>query len=241
MTAECPGGRHGVLRCVAFCGWHGRDSDARRVRHARHAGFVHEPAKWHMGRSRGGPALRRRTVVDIHPGRTEIPAAVRASRARALLARDVSDRRGRRQLPDYLQFALGGANSVRGWSLGSRRGPNQFIGTFEYTYVVQPVRAFSVKGLNLYGGLQLVGFADVGRAWGDGDERSGVGVGHRWLRRRTATPRAVCRRHPARRGVGRARTRRDRVFRRVAQGRAPTPTGSMTTSGQVLRGLYVRP
>ena len=25
------------------------------------------------------------------------------------------------QLPDYLQFALGGANSVRGWGLGSRR------------------------------------------------------------------------------------------------------------------------
>ncbi len=48
-------------------------------------------------------------------------------------------------LPDYLQFALGGANSVRGWRLGSRRGPNQFIGTFEYIYVVQPVRAFSVR------------------------------------------------------------------------------------------------
>ena len=25
------------------------------------------------------------------------------------------------QLPDYLQFALGGANSVRGWSLGAER------------------------------------------------------------------------------------------------------------------------
>ena len=49
-------------------------------------------------------------------------------------------------LPDYLQFALGGANSVRGWRLGSRRGPNQFIGTFEYTYVVQPVPSLLCKG-----------------------------------------------------------------------------------------------
>ena len=91
-------------------------------------------------------------------------------------------------LPDYLQFVLGGANSVRGWRLGSRRGPNQFIGSLEYTYVVQPVRAFSVKGLNVYGGLQLVGFADLGLAWGaDGDHEEpdsaidGYGVGVRLL------------------------------------------------------------
>ena len=36
-------------------------------------------------------------------------------------------------LPEYLQFSLGGANSVRGWNFGSRRGRNQFIGTLEYT------------------------------------------------------------------------------------------------------------
>ena len=34
-------------------------------------------------------------------------------------------------LPDYLQFALGGANSVRGWSLGSRRGRSQAIGSVD--------------------------------------------------------------------------------------------------------------
>jgi outer membrane protein assembly factor BamA len=31
--------------------------------------------------------------------------------------------------PVYMQFNLGGANSVRGWSLGSRDGKNQFINT----------------------------------------------------------------------------------------------------------------
>ena len=73
-------------------------------------------------------------------------------------------------LPEYLQFALGGANSVRGWSLGARNGRNQFIGTVEYTHVLQPVRAFSVAGLNLYAGLQLVAFGDLGAAWNDGDD-----------------------------------------------------------------------
>lgn len=90
-------------------------------------------------------------------------------------------------LPDYLQFDLGGANTVRGWSLGSRRGRNQFIGTVEYTYVVQPVRAFTLNGLNLYAGLQLAGFTDIGVASGDDNSHDpdsaidGYGVGLRLL------------------------------------------------------------
>jgi outer membrane protein assembly factor BamA len=90
-------------------------------------------------------------------------------------------------VPDYLQFALGGANTVRGWSLGSRRGGNQFIGTLEYTYVIRPVTSFTVAHLNLYAGVQLVGFGDVGLAWGSGQplkDASGIdgyGAGVRLL------------------------------------------------------------
>ena len=90
-------------------------------------------------------------------------------------------------LPEYLQFALGGGNSIRGWGLGSRRGRNQFIGSLEYTYVALPVRAFSVAGVNLYAGLQVVGFADVGLAWNDSNDFrmasaiDGYGVGVRFL------------------------------------------------------------
>jgi outer membrane protein assembly factor BamA len=90
-------------------------------------------------------------------------------------------------LPEYLQFALGGANSVRGWSLGSRQGRNQFIGGLEYAFVAQPVRHFRVKGMNLYGGLQVEAFADVGLAWNtrsDFDFQSGItgyGIGLRLL------------------------------------------------------------
>lgn len=76
-------------------------------------------------------------------------------------------------LPEYLQFALGGANTVRGWSLGARTARNQFIGTLEYTFVLQPVRSFSVAGLNLYWGLQLAGFGDLGLAWNDRDDLTG--------------------------------------------------------------------
>jgi outer membrane protein assembly factor BamA len=81
-------------------------------------------------------------------------------------------------LPEYLQFALGGANSIRGWSLGSRQGRNQFIGTVEYTYVIRPVEAFSVAGFNLYAGLQFVAFGDAGRARNDsGDPAAGSAIG----------------------------------------------------------------
>ena len=37
-------------------------------------------------------------------------------------------------IPVYLQFNLGGTNTVRGWTLGAREGKNQFINTLEYRY-----------------------------------------------------------------------------------------------------------
>jgi outer membrane protein assembly factor BamA len=88
-------------------------------------------------------------------------------------------------VPGYLQFGLGGANSVRGWSLGSRLGKNQAIATLEYAYAVVPVRPFTVFGLNLYGGMQLAAFSDVGLAWNDhlaaSDAIDGYGFGMRLL------------------------------------------------------------
>ena len=132
-------------------------------------------------------AARRRRFVDLHPGRTKIqPLSDRHGLGLFSLATFQTGEVGV-QLPGYLQFDLGGANSVRGWTLGSRRGRNQFIGTAEYTYVLQPVRPFTVKSLNLYAGLQVVGFADLGVAWsGDSDQEAesaidGYGVGLRLL------------------------------------------------------------
>ena len=90
-----------------------------------------------------------------------------------------------RDVPEYNQFGIGGENSVRGWSLGSRTGKNQAIGTLEYLYAVVPVRPFTVFGMNLYGGIQLAAFGDVGTAWTDHFSASeaidGYGVGLRVL------------------------------------------------------------
>ena len=90
-----------------------------------------------------------------------------------------------RDLPEYEEFGVGGANSVRGWSLGSRLGKHQAIGTIEYLYTLVPVRPFTVFGLNLYGGIQAAAFSDVGLAWNDHPSASnaidGYGVGLRLL------------------------------------------------------------
>jgi len=72
-------------------------------------------------------------------------------------------------LPTYADYALGGENTVRGQSFGARRGKNQFLSSIEYRYAVVPTRSFRVFGLNLYGGLTLAAFTDVGSAWSDPD------------------------------------------------------------------------
>ena len=125
-------------------------------------------------------------------------------------------------LPEYLQYALGGGNSVRGWDLGARRGRNQFIGTFEYTYVACPVSAFTVAGVNLYVGA-ADGWLRRPRARVEQLGRLQGRVRDRRLRPRTPSARAVRRRHPDRRRMGRAGTRRHGVLWRVAQSGAPAP------------------
>ena len=87
-------------------------------------------------------------------------------------------------VPTYLDYALGGANTVRGWDFASRRGKNQLIVSLEHRYTVVPTSAFRVKGLNLYGGLAFAVFADGGSAWNEPGEWTdntigGAGVGLR--------------------------------------------------------------
>ena len=87
-------------------------------------------------------------------------------------------------IPTYSDFALGGANTVRGWGFESRRGKNQFIASLEHRYTLVPTRGFRVKGLNVYGGVALAVFGDVGTVWNDEHEFAdnaigGFGVGLR--------------------------------------------------------------
>jgi outer membrane protein assembly factor BamA len=81
-------------------------------------------------------------------------------------------------LPFYLEFGLGGANTVRGWPLGARIGRNQLLGSAEYQFAVLPPRGFRVRDFNLYGGVHLAAFADWGLVWTDSREfsrRNGIG------------------------------------------------------------------
>ena len=88
--------------------------------------------------------------------------------------------------PIYMQFNLGGANSVRGWSLGSRDGKNQFVNTAEYWHLLVDYQKWKIWFLKFALGLQLGVFGDVGTAWSTSEEFSqswigGGGLGLRFL------------------------------------------------------------
>jgi len=88
--------------------------------------------------------------------------------------------------PIYMQFNLGGANSVRGWSLGSRDGKNQFVNTAEYWHLLVDYQKWKIWFLKFALGLQLGVFGDVGTAWTTSEEFSqswigGGGLGLRFL------------------------------------------------------------
>ena len=73
-------------------------------------------------------------------------------------------------IPIYMDFHIGGTNSVRGWPLGVREGKNQWLNTLEYWLVLVPERAFRVWFLKWRMGLQVAAFGDVGTAWNDSQQ-----------------------------------------------------------------------
>jgi outer membrane protein assembly factor BamA len=78
-------------------------------------------------------------------------------------------------VPSYMDFSLGGSNTVRGWEFNARRGKNQFINSLEYRYDAMETRAFRVFGVGLYAGLALAVFGDAGTAW-NGSEQFADGI-----------------------------------------------------------------
>lgn len=69
----------------------------------------------------------------------------------------------------WQRYGLGGSNSIRGWSLGSRTGASELINTVEYRYLVMPPREFAYFGISLSLGVQLALFGDVGTTWDETD------------------------------------------------------------------------
>jgi len=95
-------------------------------------------------------------------------------------------------VPEYLQYRMGGANSIRGHDievLGKELyGKNQLILTGEYQIPVVGLREYRFFGNLAFSlGLKIALFADQGIAWTQGDDfganrsRSGIGAGFRLL------------------------------------------------------------
>jgi outer membrane protein insertion porin family len=94
-------------------------------------------------------------------------------------------------VPSYLQYFMGGANSIRGYEyeeLGSVLfGKNQLILTLEYQFTVLPIRALPIWKWAIPAGLQVAIFSDTGTAWSSDDEftrdriKTGIGAGLRIL------------------------------------------------------------
>lgn len=94
-------------------------------------------------------------------------------------------------IPGYLQYRMGGANSIRGYDidvLGRQLyGRNQSIATVEYQYVLMPMGEHFVGKFSYSAGLEAAAFVDWGVAWNRADEfdtesaRTGFGLGLRWL------------------------------------------------------------
>ncbi len=116
-----------------------------------------------------------------------------AKRQRVLLSGLASLQSGTvdEDIPVYLTYRMGGANSIRGYSidqLGSELyGKNQLIGTAEYSLNVLRLRRWDLWKFALRMGLDLAVFSDVGIAWSESADlaahraRAGVGAGFRLL------------------------------------------------------------
>ena len=94
-------------------------------------------------------------------------------------------------IPEYMQFNLGGVNSIRGHRpdglAKTLYGKNQLITTVEYRFLASDIREYEVFGWPVGVGLQLALFGDAGVAWNDDNDLSwertetGYGFGVRLL------------------------------------------------------------
>jgi len=94
-------------------------------------------------------------------------------------------------VPEYLDYHLGGSNSIRGYQLDDLgqwlHGRNQFLGTVEYRVPLAAAREVELLGLAADLGLAGALFVDSGAAWDRRGQlsrnrfRTGAGVGLRLL------------------------------------------------------------
>ena len=124
-----------------------------------------------------------------------------AKRQRLLLSSLLSLQSGTvgEDIPIYLIYRMGGANSIRGYQIGdlgrTLYGKDQLIGTAEYSFNLLRLQRWDFWKFAVRLGLDFALFADAGIAWSESSElamdraRGGVGAGFacscrapRWFR-----------------------------------------------------------
>jgi outer membrane protein insertion porin family len=171
-----------LFRLGAALGWDTRDSWAN----PRH-GWQNELEVWKTGGFLGGDGDFWTATLDVRRWQPTTP------RQKVLLSGLATLQSGTlgEDLPVYLEYHLGGANTIRGYDyqeLGSWLfGKNQMIGTVEYAFTLVPPRQFRLTKLSLRLGVELALFMDAGIAWSESRDltlrrtRAGGGAGIRLL------------------------------------------------------------
>lgn len=177
-----PDNTDSLIRFGGSVGWDTRDdwNNPRR-------GWLNELEVWKTGGALGGDGDFWTVNADV---RRWLPVG---RRQRLLLSGLLTLQSGRvgEQIPVYLQYHLGGANTIRGYDvevLGRRLyGKNQLLGTLEHSFTLVPTRRFDIWKLSFRLGLELALFADGGIAWSEAPDfawrraRGGIGAGLRVL------------------------------------------------------------
>ncbi len=98
---------------------------------------------------------------------------------------------GRDNFPEYMDYRLGGANSIRGFEVSelgrTLRGRHQLLATFEFRGPLLPVREYELLNQTADLGLAWALFADSGLAWNGRSQlewdrvATGAGIGIRLL------------------------------------------------------------
>jgi len=171
-----------LYRLGGAIGWDTRDSWINPRQ-----GWKNEVEVWRTGGFLGGDGDWWTGTFDVRrwqplTRRTKLLISGLATLQRGILGEDV---------PVYMNYNLGGANSVRGYSVSNHddaySGKNQMIGTVEYSVAAIPPRRFDLWKISLKLGAEFTAFGDAGIAWNESNElslertRRGFGAGLRLL------------------------------------------------------------
>jgi outer membrane protein insertion porin family len=171
-----------LVSLEASIGWDTRDSWNNPK-----GGWKNELVVSKTGGALGGDADFWRLIVDLRRWqRTAANQRLMLSGLMSLQSGEVGV-----GIPEYLQYRLGGANTIRGYDIEKLGrtlfGRDQLLGTAEYSFRVVPMRRFDFWKLSFRLGLELALFGDVGVAWSESRDlntertRAGVGTGVRLL------------------------------------------------------------